>query len=279
MTIRPVRTDADLEACVRIATAVESHLASIDQFRKVRDQLLLDEGGGYAYVDHSSVPESAYAMVRVSPDARRKGIGSGLVEAAAEAARTLGKDSAWGVVQPDDEASLRFAEAHGFTEASRDVELRRRLRPGDGRLREGIVELRDEHRKGAYEVSVAAVPDMVTAGQAQAFPYEEWAERELADAVVVFVALDEGHIAGYATLQPIGEEPNKLEHGFTGVRPEYRRRGVATALGEAQVAWAAERGYDELVTTTGVTNVALRRQKAKLGYEERPGPILVRGPV
>ena len=279
MTIRPVRTDAELEACLRIATAVESHTAPIDQFRKVRDHLLLDERGGYAYVNQSSVHGSAYAMVRVLPDARRKGIGSGLVEAAAEAARALGKDSAWGVVQPGDEASLCFADGHGFTETSRDVELTRRLRPGDGRVPEGIVELRDEHRKGAYEVSVAAVPDMVTAGQAEAFPYEEWVERELADAVVAFVAVEEGRIVGYATLQPFGEEPDRLEHGFTGVRPEYRRRGIATALGEAQVAWASERGYDDLVTTTGVTNVALRRQKAKLGYEERPGPILVRGPV
>ena len=74
-------------------------------------------------------------------------------------------------------------------------------------------------------------------------------------------------------------EPKRLEHGFTGVRPEYRRRGIATALGDAQLAWAAERGFEELTTTTGATNAALRAQKAKLGYEERPGPILVRGPV
>ena len=55
--------------------------------------------------------------------------------------------------------------------------------------------------------------------------------------------------------------------------------GFATALGRAQIAWAAERGYAELVTTTGVSNTALRRQKAKLGYVERAGPILVRGRV
>jgi hypothetical protein len=47
----------------------------------------------------------------------------------------------------------------------------------------------------------------------------------------------------------------------------------------AQLAWASERGYEELTTTTGVTNTALRAQKAKLGYEEKPGPILVRGAV
>ena len=277
--IRQVRTDAELEACVRIANAVEPHPAPIDLLRQVSDRMLLDERGGYAYVNHSSVPGSAFAMVRVHPEARGRGIGSGLVQAAAESARVLGKESAWGEVKPEDAESLRFAGARGFTEASRDVELTRRLRPGDGHMREGILELRDEHRWGAYEVSVAAVPDMVTAGQAKARPYDEWVKQELANAAVVFVAFEDGRVAGYATLQTLGEQPNRLEHGFTGVRPEYRRRGIATALGDAQLAWAAERGFEELITTTGVTNAALRAQKAKLGYEERPGPILVRGPV
>lgn len=142
----------------------------------------------------------------------------------------------------------------------------------------GIVELGGEHRIGAYAVSVAAVPDMATAGEAEARSFDEWVEEELSG-VVGFVAVENGSVAGYATLEPMGDEPRRLEHGFTGVLPECRGRGVATALGQAQIAWAAARGYEELVTTTGVTNSALRRQKEKLGYEEHPGPVLVRGPV
>jgi GNAT superfamily N-acetyltransferase len=120
---------------------------------------------------------------------------------------------------------------------------------------------------------------MVTAGQAEARSYDEWVKEELSNAAVAFVALEAGRVVGYATLQTCGEETSRLGHGFTGVRPEYRQRGIATALGAAQLAWASERGYEELTTTTGVTNTALRAQKAKLGYDERPGPILVRGAV
>jgi len=277
--IRPVRTDAEVEACVRILSAVEGYSASSDHMAQVRDRLLLDERGGYAYVNHSSVPGSAYAMVRVAPDARREGIGSGLVAAAAGAARSLEKESAFGAVQPDDPGSLRFAEAHGFIEVSREVELTRRLQLGDGQIQGGILELTTEHRRGAYEVFVAAVPDQATAGQAEARSYEEWVESELSNAVVAFVAVEDDRAVGYATLQPLGDEPKRLEHGFTGVLPDYRRRGVATALGAAQLAWASERRYEELSTVTGVTNAGLRAQKAKLGYDERPGTILVRGPV
>jgi mycothiol synthase len=276
--IRAVRDDADLELCARIARAVEDVAPTAEQLRAVQDRLLLDPEGGYAFVNHSSVVGSAYAMVRVLPERRRVGIGTALLEAAASAARELGYESAWGYVLAGDEDSLRFVSSRGFAEVGRDVELTRRLVAGEGAVPAGVVELRDEHRVGAYAVSVAAVPDMPTAGPAEARSFESWVTQELAEALVAFVALQGGTVAGYATLQPTAD-PARLEHGFTGVLPEQRRRGFATALGRAQIAWAAARGYEELVTVTGVSNTALRRQKAKLGYVERDGPILVRGPV
>jgi mycothiol synthase len=276
--IRAVAGDADLELCARICGAVEEVAPTAEQLRAVEDRLLLDPDGGYAYVNHSSVVGSAYAMVRVLPERRRAGIGSALVEAAAASARELGHESAWGCVRAGDEESLGFVSARGFAEVGRDVELTRSLARGQEVVPDEIVELGDEHRVGAYAVSVAAVPDMPTAGAAQARSFEDWVEQELADAVAAFAALEHGTVVGYGTLQPTAD-PARLEHGFTGVLPEHRRRGFATALGRAQIAWASGRGYQELVTSTGVSNTALRRQKAKLGYVERDGPILVRGAV
>ena len=278
IAVRSVETDADLAYCIRILEAVEGLGSTLEQMQRVQDRLLLHPGGGYAYVTESSVRESAYAMVRVLPPSRVGGIGSALLEAAREEARALGAKSMWGVVKLGDEESLRFATGRGFAEVGREVELTRRVARGDGRVRDEILELGEEHRPGAYAVSVAAVRDMPTAGETGARPFERWVQEELSGPVA-FVAVEDGVVVGYATLQPLGDDPSRLEHGFTGVLPEYRRRGIATALGESQIAWAARHGYEELTTTTGVTNVALRRQKAKLGYEERNGPILVRGPV
>ena len=276
--IRAVESEADLKLCARICRAVEEVSPPIHQLRAVRERLLLDPHGGYAYVSHSSVAGTAYAMVRVLPERRRRGIGAALVEAAASAARELGHDTAWGYVQPGDDESLRFLSDRGFAEVGREVELTRRVVRGEGAIPEGIHEIGEEHHVGAYAVSVAAVPDMATAGAAEARAFDDWVEAELTSAAVAHVAIEHGAVVGYAILQPTSD-PTKLEHGFTGVLPEHRRRGLATALGRAQIAWAAEHGYEELFTTTGVPNTALRRQKAKLGYVEREGPILVRGPV
>jgi GNAT superfamily N-acetyltransferase len=276
--IRAVAADADLELCARICSAVEEVAPTAEQLQAVQDRLLLDPDGGYAYVNHSSVVGSAYAMVRVLPERRRAGIGTGLLEAAAAAARELGHDSAWGCVRAGDEESLGFVTRRGFAEVGRNVELTRRLSPQAEAFPAGILELADEHRVAAYAVSVAAVPDMPTAGAAEARSFESWAGQELAGAAAAFVAIEHGTVVGYATLEPTAD-PARLEHGFTGVLPEHRRRGFATALGRAQITWASERGYEELVTTTGVSNTGLRRQKAKLGYVERDGPIDVRGAV
>src|SRR6266511_4298097 len=124
--IGPAETNADLDFCVRVLDAVEGTPSSVDQMRRVRDRLLLHPEGGYAYVDHSSVLGSAFAMVRVLPSARGRGIGSALVEGAADAARALGKDSMWGSLRGGDESSLGFALSRGFVEVGREVELTRR---------------------------------------------------------------------------------------------------------------------------------------------------------
>jgi len=56
----------------------------------------------------------------------------------------------------------------------------------------------------------------------------------------------------------------------------HRGRGIATALKQTQLAWAAEHGYRELVTYTQEGNKRMRAINKKLGYRERPAWILVR---
>jgi GNAT superfamily N-acetyltransferase len=278
--IREPRTDADFERCVGIKNAVDpDEPVTVDELRQTRGgTLLLHEGGGYVFVARSSVADSAYVMVRVAPEARRRGIGSALLDAAREHARSLEVSSVWGRVAPHDEESLRFVLGRGFAEAGREVELVRALAPDEGPIPEGIAELADEHRAGAYAVAVECTPDMPTAGAAVARPYDEWAAEELSGPVA-FVALGGDRVIGYATLRELQATPHRLEHGLTAVLRSHRGRGLAQKLKRAQISWAAAHGYLELVTTTGETNEAMRAVNLKLGYLERPSAVLVRGDV
>jgi mycothiol synthase len=247
--IRRAETDTELERCVEIFNAVHpDDRIALRDIQISTGFCLLHPGGGYAYLSSSSTPAWQYTMVRVQPGARRQGVGKALLAAATEVARAEGIGGLVGrVVDPDDDESRGWAAKGGFRETRQDVELLRRLRPGDGEVAEDVVPMCADHLRGAYAVEVECVPDVPATTPIAAYPFER-------------------HLYG---------QRHRLEHGLTAVLRSHRGRGVATRLKGAQIAWAAHHGYTELITATDTTNGPMRRVSAKLGYAERLGSIIV----
>ncbi len=194
--------------------------------------------------------------------------------AARKQARAIGQERVWGRVRDSD--SLGFVAKRGFEEAAREVVVVRKLEPGDGEVGPGIVELREQHLPGAYEVSLECIPEIHGPLVGAAAPYEDWLAHELRDPAVAFAALDGDEVVGYARLHTCGVE-GRLEHGLTAVRRSHRRRGLATALKRAQIAWAAERGYRELLSDMVEGNAAMRAVNEPLGYRPLPPVVIVSG--
>ena len=63
------------------------------------------------------------------------------------------------------------------------------------------------------------------------------------------------------------------------MRRDWRRRGLATALKRAELAWAAENGIREIVTWTQRGNDAMRAANERLGYVYRAVSLNMRGPI
>ena len=82
-----------------------------------------DEALGCGVGRPSSIQSSLYAMVRVLPEHRCLGVGSRIYEGLSEHAGKLGRDSLWGRVREDDEASRSFLRNRGFREAGREYEV------------------------------------------------------------------------------------------------------------------------------------------------------------
>jgi GNAT superfamily N-acetyltransferase len=274
--IRRVSDYADLVVCTAVCNDVQpDEPISVDDLKLDSGTFLLHESGeGYAYVKRSSLPRSVFAMVRVRERSRGRGIGTELLAGAYEEARAFGLERVWGRVRPDDERSYAYLRRRGFAEFAREVMLVRALARDEGEVADGIVELRDEHRAGAYAVAVECTPDMAFDPPRQALSYEEWAE-ELCGPVA-FVALDGDRVVGYAALEERKAMPGVLEHGLTAVVRSHRGRGIAQRLKRAQIAWAARNGYRELITWTQDGNEPMRAVNTKLGYVERSGSISLR---
>jgi mycothiol synthase len=285
--IRQAVTDADLAGWCEVWNAITPRepAALNDVKRRLERQpdrlyLVAEESGaivGAGFAGPSQSPERTALAVRVLAEHRRRGIGSELLDRVLEHAVELRPQWVSGMVFEDDVASVSWAQRRGFEEYDRQIELSREVREVEDEASAPpgieVVELGEEHLEGAYAVAVECFPDMPLTPTIPAPPYDEWLEEEI-PGPVTFVALDDGRVVGYAAL--LDRIDGLAEHGLTAVLRSHRARGIAMALKQAQLRWAAEHGYRELATWTQDGNAAMQAVNLKLGYRPRPAVINVR---
>ena len=292
--VRPVATDADLEAYVAVANAAvpDDIPWNVEKLRERREReprrlyLLAEHAGepvGVGFAAPSDNADRGFVAPRVLPAARRRGIGSALLVRLADHLEQLGFEAAGAHVDGNDAGSIAFAERFGFEEADRQVEQVRTL--GDEPPADpppGVtfitVSERPELLGEAYPLGVAGWADMATT-EPVTISLDDWLADEATFPEGSFVAVADGDIVGYSGLCRLGDAPNLAEDGLTVVRSDWRRRGLATALKRAELAWAAANGIEEIVTWTQRGNDAMRAANEQLGYVYRSVSVTMRGPI
>lgn len=89
-----------------------------------------------------------------------------------------------------------------------------------------------------------------------------------------FVALDGDLIVGMASLDT--EEARLLQNGLTGVRREYRNRGIATALKAHVAHYAKQQGHLDINAAGAGDNIAMLKVNRRLGFHIEPPWITFR---
>lgn len=285
--IRRAETRADLAGVVQVWNAITprepTKLEDIErrlERQPERLYLVAEQDGsivGTGFAGPSQSPERTAVAVRVLPEGRRRGIGSRLLDLVLEHAAGLDADSVSGMVFEDDPDSIAWTEHRGFEEYDRQVELARELQPEEAAPSPPtgieLTELTEDRLEDAYAVWVEGFPDMAVSPPIPAPSYEEWLEEEVSGPITI-VALDNGRVVGAAAL--FGRTDDLAEHGLTAVLRSHRGRGIATALKQALIQWAAQHGYQELSTWTQDGNAAMQAVNLKVGYRARPAVINVR---
>jgi mycothiol synthase len=293
IALREVVTDADLEAWrqVRIAVHPNERTASVEEMRETAtpEQLLLLselDGAvvGCGIAKHTDTGgDRSFVQPRVIPQARRRGVGTALLRALAAHAESVGYRSAGANV--DDEGSFAFAQRFGFRETGRQVEQVREIRPEEDepRVPDGvrIVSIAEEpalRLRTYHELALQAFEDMPTPLPISITP-ELWEREWITWPEGSFVALAGDEIVGCAGLIRDDDRPDRAENSLTAVRRDWRGRGVARAVKQATIAWAAANGLREIYTWTQTGNEGMRTVNEKLGYGTRTVSISVRAPL
>lgn len=296
ITVRVVRTDADIDTYVSVRTLVHPETPMprdvvVDDRRKPDQLDLIAELDGTP-VGVASVskfggdPDGGLASVtiRVVAEHRRHGIGTALHLRASEHARLLGKTTFWVAARDVDTDSLGYYGAVGYREIGRMQDVYLSLAAADltPEIPAGIeiVAATDEHDRGAYAVALEADPDIPAAAPIVSGPFEQWRERTFGtfvDRKLSFVALEAGRVVGYATLGRFTEDT--FMHWMTGVARSSRRRGIALALKQTQIVAAQRAGLAYLRTQNDLGNGSMLRVNEKLGYERRFEWVHLSGPL
>jgi RimJ/RimL family protein N-acetyltransferase len=288
IVIRAAETDADLEAWrqVRIAVLPNERTLPVAEMRATATPetrcLIAELDGALAGSGLAGRSSFDYAGLhpRVLPWARRRGVGSALLEQLADHAIASGFTEAGTLV--DDEGSMAFAERFGFREVDRQIEQVRTIGvEAAPEIPEGIrvvtVAERPELWPAAYDpLGLQALADMAT-DRPIVVSREQWERDWLSSPAAMFIALSGDEIIGWAGLELDEDQPDRAEHAFTAVARMWRRRGIASMLKRLTLVHAADLGLREVYTWTQIGNADMRALNERLGYVERGVSITVRG--
>jgi mycothiol synthase len=237
--------------------------------------------------------DAYWATIQVSPDARRHGIGTVLLERLREHARDAGKTHLHVPANEVRPEGIAFLANHGFKEYERSKSVRLDLRgmtppvivAPDGIA---ITSLGAEPALvvGVHAVALAAFSDIpggdrpMDAGDLAEFRTRDVDRPEIPpDAFAVAVDDTDGSVVGYAALSMIPGSATAAWHDMTAVRREARGRGIARALKLTTIAWAIRNGLQTLDTGNDVDNAPMRALNERLGYQPLPDEVTMRGPA
>jgi mycothiol synthase len=294
--IRVAAGDDDLEAMAAVRALIVPDLgASPDELRHMqhlleRSLLLVAGNVGYALAGLWAGDEPAFADLGVAPAARGRGVGTALLARVSEYARSFGGTELQGEVREGDEDSLAWVGRRGFIEVERQKGVALDLSGAPGEAPEPPAGIRvlswaeagldDALLRRMHAVGREANADIPGLDSLAHPTLEQWlrfeVERPFRRSDLCFVAFVGDEVAGYCTMDVFGTSGH---HGLTGVARAFRRRGVARALKQTQIAAAKAAGLERLLTESEETNAPMRALNDSLGYREIPGSVVVRGPA
>lgn len=306
--IRPFRSE-DYPEAVALSNRIEpDYPATVEEWRhrdaehdpKIRWARFIGERDGrmvglgeYGQSSENYHPQKFHLWFGVDPDYRRQGIGSALFEALLREVGALQPVQLLTETREDRPEAIRLIERRGFRENMREWESRLDPRAADTselpalRARLGdegieiasLAELRErdpDWGRKLHSLKTALDRDIPSVNPATEVDFDHWHARMQENPTLVpearFFAVHDGTWVGESSLFA-PQAGNYLDTGVTGVRREYRRKGIALALKLCAIEYARSVGAPEIRTWNATTNDAMLSINIRLGFQRQPAWI------
>jgi GNAT superfamily N-acetyltransferase len=256
--------------------------------------------GVYSHMPSRFHPQRFWMWVGVHPGLQRQGIGRSLYERILADLRALDAIAVATSSRETMAESLAFLAKRGFREVLRSWESRLDVPAFDptpfqkylDRVeRDGIVltPLAAERERDpawlakVYGLHTAAMADVPSHTPYTPPPLDLFRRQVIESPSVLldgyYVAVDGDRYVGESYLNRNKTEPGHLYQGLTGVRREYRGRGLAMALKLKTIKYAREHGYSLIKTWNATVNEGMLAINARLGFVRQPAWIEFEKPL
>ena len=248
--------------------------------------------GDLGHVPWSFHPKRFQGRIYVDKTHQNRGIGQFIYENLMSFASGLQAEEFWGYAREDMPVSLAFLAKRGFRE---------RLRSWESRLSTATVnisqfsrylekasnagveisslsrelEVDQECYKKLYHLSQTLMADVPSPFPYTPVSYEQWHSFDMKDPGllpdVYAIAKHGADYVGLSSVRRLDKEPHGLYQVLTGVRREYRGKGIAFAMKLKVIERAQRQGYDLIKTENATDNEAIIGINVKLGFQRQTG--------
>jgi mycothiol synthase len=250
--------------------------------------------GTYANSSWTFHPRKFWLEVGVHPEYRGQGIGRTLYEHLVASVAEHEPIVFRSEVREDNELGRSYAESRGYCVDQREQESRLDISAFDAaafaadlkrvedqgiaiRSWSEIKDLPDAERR-FHELGEIAAADVPSSDPHTPSEFKDFRKRVLRNPNFLpdlnLIAMDGEKLVGLSNLWREATK-GRVETGLTGVHPDYRKRGLATAMKVKALAAAKTAGFEATLTWNEENNHGMLGINRRLGFQVRPAWLMI----